>query len=431
MTLRMFTEPTLWGDTALFKKCYDDEVVRKETILERIGIDKGDLMSNNKFAVMLENLDVTPPMKTSKTTGKPTYAFAKTDKGLTELLDHPDELVRNLVAARTGVKSTIAETRALTLYNSSLRGPLPVYLNHWGAKVTGRLSGGNKINYQNLPSRGDNKALRNGVIAPPGHKVVVGDSSNIELRVIMMLAGEEEALDKFRAGVDMYCDFASTLLGRVIEDIPEHKSERFLGKVAMLSLQYGAGSEAFANMVRLQMGTVLDPAEAQRIVDVYRDTYKRIKVLWNRCGREVLEAIVGGNVLTPVDVNGMFLVNDSGFSLPGQMGVTYRNLERVMGSEWHYISGGSERKLYGAKVVENLCQHAARQVVMWQTARVHRRFKVALTVHDEIVCVLPDAQVEACRAYMTESLKLAPKWCGDKLPLNCAVEVGQSYGEAK
>jgi DNA polymerase len=429
MTVRMFTEPSLLGDVPHLQRCYLAEVSRKEQILASCGIDKGDLMSNPKFAALLMGMGVTPPMKISKTTGNETYAFAKTDKGLKALLDHPDPDVGALVAARTGVKSTIAETRARTLVQSALRGPLPVYLNHWGAKVTGRLSGGNKINYQNLPARGAAGALRKGLIAPPGYEVVVGDSSNIELRMIMMLAGETEALAKILAGCDMYCDFASVLFGREITKAD--KEERFFGKVAMLSLQYGAGAETFADMASIQLGRPVLPDEAQRTVDIYRATYRRIVKLWRYCGRDVLYAITEGRTLTPVDVNGMFLTNDSGFAIPGQMGVTYHQLEQVMGTEWRYESSGNPRKLYGAKVVENLCQHAARQVVMWQTMIVHRRYPVAMSVHDEIVCVVPDAEVGNCKTFMLNALCTAPAWCRGKLPLAGEVESGLSYGDAK
>jgi len=429
MTIRMFTEPSLYGDVPHLKQCYEEEVHRKERILSQCGIEKSELMSNPKFAALLEGLGVSPPMKTSKTTGKETYAFAKTDKGLKALLNHENPDVAALVAARTGVKSTIAETRAFTLWQSALRGPLPVYLNHWGAKVSGRLSGGNKINYQNIPARGAAGALRKGLVAPPGHTVVVGDSSNIELRMIMMLAGETEALAKIAAGVDMYCDFASVLFGREITK--EDKAERFLGKVAMLSLQYGAGAQTFADMASQQLGRVVEPLEAERIVHVYRSTYRQIGALWKYCGREVLRAIAEGRTLTPVDVHGMFLTDTQGFSLPGQMGVTYRDLEQTMGSEWNYTSNGAPRKLYGAKVVENLCQHAARQVVMWQTMLVHRKYPVAMSVHDEIVCVVPDVEVENCKTLMMQALCTAPKWCRGLLPLAGEVESGPSYGDAK
>lgn len=84
----------------------------------------------------------------------------------------------------------------------------------------------------------------------------------------------------------------------------------------------------------------------------------------------------------------------------------------------------------GPFIVHN-CQHVARQIVMWQTARINELYPVALSVHDEVVCVVPDAKVKDCEAYMIESLSMAPKWCRGDIPLACEVGVGASYGDAK
>lgn len=429
MCIRMFTEPRLLGDAEALRKYYNAEVARKEGLLMQASVDRGLLMSNDKFAAALATLGVLPPMKTSLRTAKPTYAFAKTDKAFTALLEHENPAVQALVAARLGVKTTITETRAERFANAALRGPLPVYLNYWGAKTTGRLSGGNKMNWQNVPARGAGSELRTAIIAPPGHSIVVGDSSNIELRVAMASAGQTDVLEKITAGADLYCDFATKLFGRVITK--NDKKERMLGKVAMLSLQYGAGAIKFMEMVRIQVGMLLSESEATKIVQLWREIHKKVVQLWYYCGNEVLPAIQQDRYLVPVDVNGWFLTNEVGFSQPGYPGVCYHELKKTPEGDWTYNSGREWVKIYGGKVVENLCQHAARAIVMWQTARVHQRFPVSLSVHDEIVCVVRDEEVEACRAYMQESLSLAPAWCRGAIPLACEIGVGKSYGAAK
>jgi DNA polymerase I-like protein with 3'-5' exonuclease and polymerase domains len=86
--------------------------------------------------------------------------------------------------------------------------------------------------------------------------------------------------------------------------------------------------------------------------------------------------------------------------------------------------------LHGAKVVENLSQHAAMQIVMWQTARINQRYPVKLSVHDEAVCVVPDDELVEARAYMEECLAMTPKWCRS-IPVDCETGVGPSYGDAK
>lgn len=142
MTVRMFTEPLLIGEQAKMKQLYDDEITRKSDLLAKAATNRDIIMSNDKFAEALLALGVTPPMKQSKANpDKETYAFAKSDKAFTDLLESDDADVQALVAARLGVKTTIAETRALKFLETAKRGPLPVYLNFWGAKTTGRYSG--------------------------------------------------------------------------------------------------------------------------------------------------------------------------------------------------------------------------------------------------------------------------------------------------
>jgi DNA polymerase I-like protein with 3'-5' exonuclease and polymerase domains len=429
MTIRMFTEPRLRGNVDALQTYYEQELRRKEDLLAATEADKDSLMSNPKFADRLRELGVDPPMKISARTGKQAYAFSKTDKALSALLDHENPEVQALVAARLGVKTTIAETRAMTLLTAAKRGPLPVYLNYWGAKTTGRHSGGNRINYQNIPARGAGSEIRNAMVAPKGYTVVVGDSSNIELRVALAAAGQVDALDKLAAGKDLYCDFASRLFGREITK--EDKTERMLGKISMLSLQYGAGAARFKEMVRIQAKIALEDSEAERIVNLYRTVHSKVQKLWWYCGSDVLPSIHNMQLLVPVDVNGWFLTNELGFSLPGSPGVCYNSLKKDVDGQWSYESGRTRVKIYGAKVVENLCQHAARHIVMWQTARIHEKFPVALSVHDEAVCIVKDEQVQECVDYMAECLSLAPKWCRGMIPLECEVGYGKSYGSAK
>lgn len=432
MTVRMFTEPLLVGDSNKMQELYDAEVQRKAALLQDAATNREVIMSNDKFAEALENLGCEAPRKLSKTTGRETYAFAKSDKAFTDLLEHDNPNVQALVAARLGVKTTIAETRALRFVEMAQRGPLPVYLNFWGAKTTGRYSGGNMVNWQNLPARGPSAGLREALLAPPGYTVLVGDSSNIELRTVMALAGQDDVVEKLRNGVDLYCDFAGKLFGRVITKAD--KAERQLGKVAMLSLQYGAGAERFQDMVRLAARTDpnLQPISLDRahsIVDLYRSVHWKVVQLWKHCQEVILPDISNGCSMRPVDVNGWFITQWDGFGRPGEPGVLYHDL-KYDGSEWTYTMGRQRVRIYGPKVVENLSQHAAMLIVMWQTARINERYPVKLSVHDEAVCVVPDDELDEARAYMEECLSLTPKWCRS-IPVSCETGVGASYGDAK
>ena len=433
MTVRMFTEPLLIGDQAKMKQLYDDEITRKSDLLTKAETNRDIIMSNDKFAEALLALGVTPPMKQSKANPeKETYAFAKSDKAFTDLLESDDADVQALVAARLGVKTTIAETRALKFLETAERGPLPVYLNFWGAKTTGRYSGGNSINWQNIPARGPSAGLRDALLAPEGYTVLVGDSSNIELRTVMALAGQDDVTEKLKNGVDLYCDFASKLFGREITK--KDKAERFLGKTAMLGLQYGAGAARFQEMVRLAKRTdpgveLIDLDRAYKIVDLYRSVHYKVVELWKRCDKVILPDIANGCSMVNVDVNGWFVTQWDGFGRPGEPGVMYNDLKND-GKDWTYTMGRQRVNLHGAKVVENLSQHAAMQIVMWQTARINQRYPVKLSVHDEAVCVVRNEELDEARAYMEECLSLTPKWCRS-IPVSCETGIGPSYGDAK
>jgi len=229
-TLRMYTEPVIELDVPLLEQHLQDVRARKAALLNNVSVGIEDIMSNAKFATSLQNLGVEPPIKTSKTTGKTTWAFAKTDKGMEELLEHPDPAVQALVATRLGVKSTIEETRTEALIGVAGRGRLPIMLNYYGAH-TGRFSGGDKLNLQNLPARGGSNAIRRSLKAQEGHVLIASDSSQIEARMVAYIAGQEDLVEAFRDKRDVYSEFATEVYGRKITKAD--KVERFVGKTCV------------------------------------------------------------------------------------------------------------------------------------------------------------------------------------------------------
>lgn len=227
MMLRMFTEPKIVLDKPRLEAHLADVRAKKQELLSRIPFTKDQLMSNNLFAEVLKSLGVVPPTKVSPTTGKETFAFAKTDEGFKELLEHPNEAVQAVAAARLGTKSTIEETRTENMIGIANRGPLPILLNYWGGS-TGRASGGDKMNLQNLPRGGE---IRKSLIAPPGHMICACDSSNIEGRVNAWFCGQADLVKHFAEGNDVYCELASKIYGRKITKAD--KKERFVGKTCL------------------------------------------------------------------------------------------------------------------------------------------------------------------------------------------------------
>lgn len=237
LTLRMYTEPRIMLDKGLLETHLEAVRTRKRGLLSDIGHGLGGeqavkdmLMSNPKFATYLKSLGVEPPTKNSARTGKETFAFGKTDKAFTDLLEHPDDRVQGLVAARLGTKSTLEETRTEALIGVHERGPLPIMLHYYGAH-TGRFSGGDKLNLQNLPSRDGKNTIRRALLAPEGHVLIACDSSQIEARTVAWVAGQADLVQAFREKRDVYSEFATEVYGRTISK--GDKVERFVGKTCI------------------------------------------------------------------------------------------------------------------------------------------------------------------------------------------------------
>ena len=279
LMLRMYTDPVLVLDKDILVNHLHDVQNKKDRLMAKIDqtIGRESLMSNPKFAEILRKMGVEPPMKVSARTGKEAYAFSKTDTEFTKLLEHPDQLVQAVVSARLGVKSTIEETRTESFLEIAGRGKLPIMLNYWGAH-TGRASGGDKMNLQNLPRGGK---LREAITVPEGHVIVACDSAQIEARVVAWLAKEPYLLQGFTENRDIYSDFASTVYGRTITKAD--KVERFVGKTCILGLGYGMGAEKFKNTLKVGMGGIsldIELDEAKRIVTLYRRQYSKICLLY-------------------------------------------------------------------------------------------------------------------------------------------------------
>ena len=427
LTIRMFTEPVLELHENLLATLLVVEQNRKAMLLA--NFDKKDLMSNAKFAGLLRGWDVEPPMKTSPTTGKQTYAFSKTDEAFKALLNHDIPEVRLLVESRLGTKSTIEETRTERFVEIAKRGLLPVPLRYYAAH-TGRWGGDDKINLQNL-KRGS--LLKNAIKAPDGYVMVDSDSSQIEARTLAWLAGQDDLVDAFEKGEDVYKIMASAIYGKKMEEIT--KEERFVGKTTILGAGYGMGAVKFKAQLKT-FGVEVHADEAQRIIDTYRKTYPKIPELW-KSASNILPAIVGEQT-TSFGRNGMLKVDGSdGILLPNGLRLKYPNLRKQQdkkSGKIEYVYDTKKGKaivpnrIYGGKVVENVCQALARIVIGEQMLLVAKKYRVVMTVHDAIACIAPEAEANRAKEYVELCMRIRPAWASE-LPLNCEAGCGKSYGE--
>ena len=425
LTIRMFTEPVLQLDEGMLNVHLHKERQRKAELLAQFN--KDDLMSNPKFAELLTVHGVVPPMKKSPATGKETYAFAKTDEAFKELLQHPNTSVQALVAARLGTKSTIEESRTERFIGIARRGPMPVPLRYYAAH-TGRWGGDDKLNLQNLP-RGS--TLKNAILAPAGYMMIDSDSSQIEARTLAWLAGQDDLVEAFDRGEDVYKIMASAIYGKAVEEIT--KDERFVGKTTILGAGYGMGAAKFQAQLK-NFGVEVSLEEAKRIIDTYRQTYPRITALWKAAG-VALEAILRDQ-LTMLGRDGILKIEGKGgIRLPNGLYIRYPNLRlRVEEGKAEIVYDTKKgravipNRIYGGKLIENVCQALARIIIGDQMLMIAKKYHVVMTVHDAVACIVKTEEVKTAQEYVEMCMRIRPKW-GMELPLNCESGYGESYGD--
>lgn len=291
-TIRMFTEPMLELDVPRAQAFQATQVKKKQELLDAVGVERVSVMSNDKFAALLQSVGVDPPTKPSPKqrdeNGDPIqiWAFAAKDVEFQVLADHPDERVQALMEARIENKSTTNITRVGRLLTLAKTDPtIPLYLKYAGAHTL-RWAGGDKLNPQNFErvDEAEGKGvIRQCLMAPAGYRVVVVDSAQIEARGSAWLAGQEDLVQAFTLGRDVYSEFASVAYGRPVDGktkacsacdargipaamkkgactlcggrsdagllYPDDEGPRRVGKVCILGLGYSMGRSKLASQM--------------------------------------------------------------------------------------------------------------------------------------------------------------------------------------
>ena len=447
LTLSMFIHPVLKLDTEALKAHLVDTVAQKKahlvSALQAVGKQDlavkhilGDeetqaevrktLMSNVQFATMLKGLDVEAPTKISPTTGKPTLALAKSDEAFKELLEHEDPRVQALCAARIGTKSTLEETRTQRFMDISKRGAFPVPLRYYAAH-TGRWGGTDSVNLQNLPSRGPNAGkLKKAILAPEGYVFIDADSAQIEARTLAWESGQDDLVEAFANGEDVYKIMASAIYGTTVDQVTA--GGRFVGKTTILGAGYGMGASKFKAQLKT-FGMDIEESESKQIIETYRNTYPMIPLLW-RESQEALRCMMRGMTMK-LGKDGLLTVNEKGILLPNGLHIYYNGLAEVIENDkrqFTYQTRNGPNKIYGGKVVENFTQAIARCIIGDQMLKIAKRYKVVLTVHDAIGIVARQEEADEARAYVESCMRWVPAWA-EGLPVNCESGMGLSYGD--
>lgn len=118
--------------------------------------------------------------------------------------------------------------------------------------------------------------------------------------------------------------------------------------------------------------------------------------------------------------------------MPNGLYQRYPNLRKVQDkdgkTQYIYDSRKGPVKLYGGKLTENICQGLARCIIGEQLIKISRKYRVVLTVHDAVACVVPKEEAQEAMEYVMECMRFVPSWA-EGIPLNCEAGIGESYGD--
>lgn len=310
--------------------------------------------------------------------------YSKSYSGMMDMCDHPDDDIAILFRTKLDMTSSIELSRAkrfenIAKLNCGFGFPYIVSGAH-----THRLGGTDRLNLQNLSSgrkKGQSKALKQSITAPANHKIVVFDSSQIELRTGAFIAQDNFLLEMFPNGKDPYSELAANIYGgdpkeikmRAKADEMPYLMYRQVGKSAELSCIYGTGKYGFMNYLKIN-GVDMPEDDCGRIVAVYRQTHPTVVATWSQCEKALASMMAGGSGYFGGPKGDLFYftgtrnlhgVNVPGIRLPDGNWLNYRDLrweERVLsdGTQKRNIAytGMKEGRIktiytYGAKVFEN------------------------------------------------------------------------------
>lgn len=306
-------------------------------------------------------------------------------------------------AVITSKMSMIRKLRKMisTLKNLELRiredGRVSTPLNYWGAH-TGRFSGSQGVNFQGLAKKELMGVNVMGFFTPAeGHCFIQFDFANIEPRVLLCLVKDDKTLAMIREGMDIY-EAHARMCGIYVEDEPLSQGNpelRQICKARVLGLGYGCGAKTFKDVASALTGgkVRLSESEAQKIVADYRKQNPQIVKYWNE-----LEDIANRKV------------GDHKIHLPSGRHLRFEVIKHQPLTV-EYIKGKGTEKSWGAKLVENVTQAVARDLLADCLVKLDDAgLKVLLHVHDSVIIECPKKDADKTISIIKEIACTPPDW---------------------
>lgn len=266
--------------------------------------------------------------------------------------------------------------------------------------------------YEDVPDT-LSQLIRTAFIPNEGAKFIVADFSAIEARIIAWLAGEKWREDVFAKGGDIYCASASQMFKVPVEKHGINSHLRQKGKISELALGYGGSVGALKAMGALDMGLTED--ELPSLVDAWRQSNPNIVRFWWDVDRAAMEAIRNKHAN---ETHGIVFSCRSGMlfiTLPSGRKLSYvkpRIGENKFGGQCITYEGiGTTKKWerlssYGPKLVENIVQATARDILCYAMQTLQNR-SIVMHIHDEIVI---EADKRLPLNVVCEKMSRVPPW---------------------
>ena len=340
--------------------------------------------------ILFEKLKLDPKAKKTKT------GQYSTSEEVLQKLAYKHEIIQYILKYRTYQKLKSTYVDALPSEIEPKDNRVHTTFSQTTA-ATGRLSSLNP-NLQNIPIRtARGQQIRGAFVAEEGKKIISADYSQIELRLIAELSGEDNMIKAFQNGEDIHASTASKLFKIPLDQVD--KTQRSQAKTVNFGIIYGQGAFALAEQ------TGLSRTEAKQMIDSYYENYPKLKIFMTE---QVEKARKNGFVET----------------ILGRK----RHLKDINSNNF-VVRGHAERNAVNAPI-----QGSAADVIKIAMIDIDRalseggfKTKMLLQVHDELLFEVPEEEIEPIKALIKEKMESAMK---TKVPLIVEVGVGNNWLEA-
>lgn len=381
-------------DTEALQQTGDDFRARLQTLEEEVYALAGHEFTitspKQVGTVLFEELKVSEKARKTKT-----GQYSTSEEVLETLRDkHP--IVEKILAHRALKKLLSTYVEALPKLINARTGRIHTSFNQ-AVTATGRLSSSNP-NLQNIPVRGeDGREIRKAFVPDEDCTFFSADYSQIELRIMAHLSGDEHMIADFNAGHDIHAATAARIFHKSIEEVT--RDERRKAKTANFGIIYGISAFGLSERLGIPRG------EAKELIDSYFDTYPQVKEYMSTCIERAQER---GYILTEFKRR-RYLAD-----------INSRNAT---------VRGYAERNAVNAPI-----QGTAADIIKVAMVAIDRRLreeqleaKMILQVHDELNFSVPHRELDTVRRLVVEEMERAYSM---RVPLLAECGSGTNWLEA-